>query len=282
MNNIDEIKSKIYTIRGKQVMLDRDLAIIYGVETKRLNEQVKRNKERFPENFMFQLSKDEIIYLVAKCDHLKILKYSYNLSYVFTEQGVSMLSAVLKSKKAIEVSIKIIEAFVNMRKFLLQNSYIYERLNKNELKLLEHENKINQIFNALEDKTIEKKQGIFFNGQIFDAHVFISNLIKQAKNNIILIDNYIDEQTLNLFTKTKIQTTIYTKNITKQLKQDLEKYNKQYNNIKLKEFKLSHDRFLIIDNDIYHIGASLKDLGKKIFAFSKLEMDKKVILDKLE
>jgi len=280
MNNLEEIKSKIYTIRGKQVMLDRDIAQLYQVETKQLNQQVKRNKERFPESFMFQLTKEELYYLVTNCDHLKTLKYSYNLPYVFTEQGMSMLSAILRSKIAIEISIKIIDAFVNMRKFLQQNSYIYERLDKIELKHLEYDSKFNQIFDQLSNN-IEQKQGIFFNGQIFDAHVFISNLIKKAKNNIILIDNYINEQTLNLFSKTKINTIIYTKNITNSLKQDLEKYNKQYNNIQVKEFKHSHDRFLIIDNDIYHIGASLKDLGKKIFAFSKLEMDKNLILDKL-
>ena len=287
MNNLEEIKSKIYTIREKQVMLDSDIAQLYQVETKVFNQAIKRNIKRFPKHFMFQLTKEEfdfilrsqIVTLNKKINNERGRHRKY-LPFVFTEQGVSMLSAVLKSEIAIETSIKIIDAFVNMRKFLLQNSYIYERLDNLELKYLNHDNKINQIFDQLSNN-FEQKQGIFFNGQIFDAHIFISNLIRKAKNNIILIDNYINEQTLNIFSKTKITTTIYTKTITKELKQDIEKYNKQYNNIELKEFKHSHDRFLIIDDDIYHIGASLKDLGKKIFAFSKLEMDKNLILDKL-
>ena len=282
---IDEqnIKNKIYTIRGVQVMLDRDLAELYGVKPIRLREQVKRNIKRFPEDFMLQLNDEEIDFMVSQNaipskQHLGGAK-----PYVFTEQGVSMLSAVLKTELAIEMSIKIVRAFVNMRKFLLSNASIFQRLDNIEHKLLKHDENFKKIFNAIEDKSIKPKQGIFFNGQIFDAYKFINELIKSAKKSIILIDNYIDETTLTLFSKIpNIKVTIYTKNISKQLELDLKKYNQQYKNIELKEFKNSHDRFLIIDDiEIYHIGASLKDLGKKWFAFSKFDKDSFGLLERL-
>ena len=282
---IDEqnIKNKIYTIRGVQVMLDRDLAELYGVKPIRLREQVKRNIKRFPEDFMLQLNDEEIDFMVSQNaipskQHLGGAK-----PYVFTEQGVSMLSAVLKTELAIEMSIKIVRAFVNMRKFLLSNASIFQRLDNIEHKLLKHDENFKKIFNAIEDKSIKPKQGIFFNGQIFDAYKFINELIKSAKKSIILIDNYIDEITLTLFSKIpNIKVTIYTKNISKQLELDLKKYNQQYKNIELKEFKNSHDRFLIIDDiEIYHIGASLKDLGKKWFAFSKFNKDSFGLLERL-
>ena len=282
---IDEqnIKNKIYTIRGVQVMLDRDLAELYGVKPIRLREQVKRNIKRFPEDFMLQLNDEEIDFMVSQNaipskQHLGGAK-----PYVFTEQGVSMLSAVLKTELAIEMSIKIVRAFVNMRKFLLSNASIFQRLDNIEHKLLKHDENFKKIFNAIEDKSIKPSQGIFFNGQIFDAYKFINELIKSAKKSIILIDNYIDEITLTLFSKIpNIKVTIYTKNISKQLELDLKKYNQQYKNIELKEFKNSHDRFLIIDDiEIYHIGASLKDLGKKWFAFSKFDKDSFGLLERL-
>ena len=282
---IDEqnIQNKIYTIRDMQVMLDKDLAELYGVKPIRLREQVKRNIKRFPEDFMLQLNDEEIDFMVSQNaipskQHLGGAK-----PYVFTEQGVSMLSAVLKTELAIEMSIKIVRAFVNMRKFLLSNASIFQRLDNIEHKLLKHDENFKKIFNAIEDKSIKPSQGIFFNGQIFDAYKFINELIKSAKKSIILIDNYIDEITLTLFSKIpNIKVTIYTKNISKQLELDLKKYNQQYKNIELKEFKNSHDRFLIIDDiEIYHIGASLKDLGKKWFAFSKFDKDSFGLLERL-
>lgn len=268
-----DIKSKIYTIRGQQVMLDRDLAELYGVENKRLNEQVKRNIERFPENFRFQLVETEKNELVANCDRLNTLKHSTSLPYVFTEQGVSMLSAVLKSKTAIDVSIKIINSFVNMRKFISHNASIFQRLETLEKNQLITNTNIDKIFKALESKDTIQEQGIFYNGQIFDAHNFVSDLIRSAKSSIILIDNYVNDTTLTLFHKNQnVSVTIYTNTITKELKLDLAKYNKQYRNISAKTTKDFHDRFLIIDNkEVYHIGASLKDLGKKVFAFSKMQ-----------
>jgi len=284
INNTQEIKDKIFTIRDKQVMLDRDLAELYGVEPKRLNEQVKRNIKRFPDNFRFQLTEVEKNELVANCDRLEPLKFSTSLPYAFTEQGVSMLSAVLKSDIAIEVSIKIIETFVHMRKLINSNTLMFERFERIEEKLSKHENNFDKIFNAIEDKSKQVKQGIFYNGEVFDAYNFISNIIRDAKTEIILIDNFIDDSTLTLFSKNQnIDVVIYTKTITKQLKLDLKKYNLQYKKIVIKNFKESHDRFMIVDNkEIYHIGASLKDLGKKWFAFSKFDIDAFELIDKLK
>ena len=281
--NEKTIQQRIFTIRDKEVMLDRDLAELYEVETKALNQAVKRNLKRFPESFRFQLTKGEKDKLVTNCDRFKTLKHSSSLPYAFTEQGVSMLSTVLKSDRAIEVSIKIIEAFVAMRRFLSTNSLIYERFERIERILSEYDDNFEKIFKALEDKSIKPTQGIFYNGQIFDAYLFINDLIKSAKKEIVLIDNYIDETTLTLFSKVpNMQVTIYTNTITKQLKLDYEKYKKQYDNITLKVFKDSHDRFLILDNEeVYHIGANLKDLGKKWFAFSKMEKESVSILEKL-
>ncbi len=206
------------------------------------------------------------------------------LPNVFTEQGVSTLSGVLHSKIAIQVNIAIMRAFVGMRKFLMANVNIFQRLDKLELKQFETDNKVGQIINALENNTLKPKQGIFYNGQIFDAYKFVAELIKGAKKSITLIDNYIDETVLTLFSKNqKVNVEIYTKNISKQLKLDLDKYNAQYKPIRIKKFNQAHDRFLIIDNkEIYHFGASLKDLGKKWFAFSRFDMEAIEILGKLE
>jgi len=271
---LDEIKNKIFTIRGVQVMLDKDLADTYQVETKRLNEQVKRNIERFPKEFMFQLCENEFEELVANCDRLKLLRHSTSLPYVFTEQGVSMLSAVLKSKTAINISIQIINAFVSMRRFLTQNLELVNEITQIKNKHLEYDNNFQKIFKELEIKELKQDKGIFFEGQLFDSYNFISDLIRKAEKEIILIDNYIDDRTLNLFTKRKIEVKviIYTKEITNNLKQDLKKFNSQYEPVQIKEFQKSHDRFLIIDKkECYHIGASLKDVGKKWFGFNKFE-----------
>jgi len=276
--NLD-IKSKIYTIRDKQVMLDKDLAELYNVETKVFNQAVKRNNERFPENFRFQLTQEEYEILRSQIVTLRLDskntwgKHTKYLPYVFTEQGVSMLSAVLKSKTAIDISINIINSFVSMRKFISQNALIFQKFDNIEQKLLKHDEKFDKVFEALEEKNSTQSQGIFFNGQIFDSYNFVSDLIRSAKNSIVLIDNFVDDSTLLLFSKNQnIEVTIHTNTFTKALKLDLEKYNKQYKDISIKTNKKFHDRFLIIDNkEVYHIGASLKDLGKKTFAFSKME-----------
>ena len=206
------------------------------------------------------------------------------IPYAFTEQGVSMLASVLKSKIAIDISIQIIKAFVGMRKLISQNIITYERFERIEERLSLHDKNFDKLFEALEDKTKKPTQGIFFDGQIYDAYAFINDLLKNAKQEVVLIDNYIDETVFTLFSKyPNLKIKIYTQSINKQLKLDYQKYNSQYQNIELKEYKNSHDRFLILDSkEIYHIGASLKDLGKKWFGFSKFEMEALAILDKLK
>jgi hypothetical protein len=268
-----EIENKIFTFRNIQVMIDRDLADMYQVEVKRLNEQIKRNKERFPESFRFQLSDNETFELVANCDRFKLLKHSSSNPYAFTEQGVAMLSAVLHSQIAIKVSIQIINAFVEMRKLISQNNGLLFRLDSIERKLFENDQKFEQVFKALERKDVIPSQGVFFEGQIYDAYELTSKIIRSAKNRIVLIDNYIDETSLTLLTKKAkdVNVLLLTKNISKQLNLDVQKVNQQYSHFELKLFTKSHDRFLIIDEEeVYHIGASLKDLGKKWFAFSKI------------
>lgn len=204
--------------------------------------------------------------------------------YAFTEQGVASLSSILNSQIAIEMNIAILRAFVKMRKFLLDNASIFQKFSQIEQKLLTHEDNFEKIFKAIEQKQIKQTQGIFYDGQIYDSYSFISDLLRSAEGEIILIDNYIDDSVLTLFSKIQnIKITIYTNTISKQLKLDFEKYSKQYDNITLKTFKDSHDRFLILDKkEIYHIGASLKDLGKKWFAFSKMNLEISELLEKLE
>ncbi len=281
---IDEqnIQNKIYTIRNLQVMLDKDIAVLYGVKPIRLREQVKRNIDRFPEDFMFVLNDSEVDFMVSQNAIPSKQHLGGSSPLVFTEQGVSMLASVLKTGSAVNMSIKIIRAFVTMRKFIAQNTGIFQRLENIEMKLLKHDDHFSKIFEALESKEIQPSQGIFFEGQIYDAYAFVSDLIKRARQSIILLDNYIDDTVLTLFSKNpNITITIYTKTISKQLALDVQKYKAQYNNLTIKEFDLSHDRFLLIDNEVYHIGASLKDLGKKWFAFSKMDNASVAILEKL-
>jgi len=283
------LKDKIHTIRGLQVMLDRDLAELYGVETKALNQAVKRNSDRFPIDFMFQLSSEEFEnwrsqFVTSNSDKMGLRRPPY----AFTEQGVSMLSAVLKSEIAVNISVKIIRAFVEMRKVISSNSLLFSKMEALEKRQISYElktdEKIEQVLNALESKTKQPSEGIFYDGQIYDAYAFVNNLLKSAKSEVVLIDNYIDETVFTLFSKyPNLKMKIYTQAISKQLHLDFQKYNSQYQNIELQEFKKSHDRFLIIDNkEIYHIGASLKDLGKKWFAFSKFEMEALEILGRIK
>jgi hypothetical protein len=285
------IEDKIYSIRGFQVLLDDDLADLYGVEIRRLNEQVKRNIERFPRNFMFQLTSSEYDFLrsqIATLESGRGKHRKYN-PFVFTEQGVAMLSGVLRSETAVKVSIQIINAFVVMRKFISKNTEMLYKLSSVEQRQFDFEIKTDKkfeiIFKAIEDKTISKKQGVFFDGQIFDAYHFVSNLIRNAKKSIILIDNYIDDSVLTMLAKKNkdVNVIIYTKNITRIIELDLIKFNLQYPFVQIKQFTNSHDRFMIIDDeDVYHFGASLKDLGKKWFAFSKFDKEVFRILDKLK
>ena len=287
-----QIASKIVVIRDVQVMIDRDIAELYGVETKRLKEQVNRNSERFPEMFMFQLDNEEFAhwrsqFATSKSDQ-KGLRYA---PYAFTEQGVAMLSAVLRSEKAIKVSIEIMNAFVQMRHYLYRNIAIASRLdaveNKVDAKFLEHETNFrkidenfSKIFHVLDSSPQKAKEGVFFKGQIFDAYAFFQDIIKTAKKEIVLIDGYVDLSVLErLSVKQKnVSVKIYTHPKAELRQADVEQFNKQYPTASMEYTKKMHDRFLIIDNkDLYLIGASLKDLGKQCFAFSKMDDPKTLI-----
>ena len=280
------IAGKILLIRGIQVMLDRDLAELYQVETKVLNQAVKRNEERFPQSFMFQLSDDEFLdwrsqFVTSNGDKMGLRRPPY----AFTEQGVAMLSAVLRSNTAIQVSIQIMHAFVEMRRFMLSNAEMFKRIDSLEIRQLQTEQKVDAVLDAIGSQELEPKQGVFFDGQIFDAYSFISKLIRKAKTSIVLVDNYVDDSVLTMLSKRKkgVSAKIYCKRITKQLHLDLEKHNQQYPSVEMIPFDAAHDRFLILDKTaVYHIGASLKDLGKKWFAFSKIEKDALKIVEQLK
>lgn len=271
-----EIQNMIYTIRGKQVMVDSDLATLYQVTTKRLNEQVRRNKNRFPSEFMFRLTAEEYEYLRsqnATSSEENAHGGRRYMPYVFTEQGIAMLSAVLKSDVAVEVSIKIMNSFVEVRRFLLSNKEMFARLDRVELKQLETDKKLEEVFNYIATNT-EVKQNVFFDGQIYDAFSFIVELIKKAKKEIILIDNYVDVNTLNILCKKNqgVDAVIATAGKGNLSTKDITKFNAQYPELSVKTTTDFHDRFLIIDKiEVYHIGASIKDAGKKSFGITKIE-----------
>lgn len=299
--SLHEIENKIYTIRGVQVMLDSDLAGMYDVEPKRLNEQVKRNVNRFPEKFRFQLSEEEYENLRSQIATIENESHSLRsqtatiesqrgkhrkyLPYVFTEQGVAMLSAVLRSDVAVQVSIQIMDAFVEMRKVITSHTGLIQRMDGIQLKLADHDQKFAEVFKALESKNQPPKQGVFFNGQTYDAYAFVSNLIRTANKSIQIIDNYVDDTVLTLLSKRNkdVEVIIYTKTIAKQLQLDMEKHNDQYPKARAVVFKDAHDRFMILDGkQVYHIGASIKDLGKKWFAFTQLQADAVSIINKIK
>lgn len=270
-----DIQPLIRIIRGQHVMLDRDLSLLYKVETKRLNEQVKRNIERFPEDFMFQLSKDDVEILKSQ-NATSSWGGDRRLPYAFTEQGIAMLSSVLKSQTAVDVNIRIMRAFVSMRRFLATNSQLFQRLETieyHQLEMKQHQEitdkRIDEVFKKL-DANIPPVQGIFYDGQVFDAYRFVSDLIRKAKQSIVLIDNYVDDTVLTLLDKREdgVTATIYTQRISNQFQLDVDRHNTQYPHIEIKQFNKAHDRFLLIDDEVYHIGASIKDLGKKWFGFT--------------
>ena len=314
-NQFLQIEPLIRTIRGQQVLLDSDLAILYGVETKRLNQQVKRNIERFPEDFMFQLTQEEVICSRSQIATLnkdtnlrsqlatssqevslksQIVTSSHGgvryLPYAFTENGIAMLSSVLRSPIAIQVNIRIMRAFTAMRQFIASNAQIFQRLDvmeQNQLALTAHQtetdHKLEEVFRRLDSGNVQPHQGIFYDGQIFDAYTFINDRIREATTRIILIDNYIDDSVLTILSKRadKVAATIYTKKPTAQLQLDIQKHNAQYPPIDIVTFDRSHDRFLCIDETVYHLGASIKDLSKKWFAFNRMEMPTTELLQKL-
>lgn len=286
-NETENIKNLIYNIRGKQVMLDSDVAMLYHYETKNVNKAMKRNVERFPEDFCFQLTMTELKEMwfqngtTLEKDNIKYRSEKY-LPYVYTEQGISMLAGILKNEIAVQVSIRIMRAFIEMRKFILNNGQVFERLTNVEYELLkqnkmltDHEKKFEKVFDELQkNEEKEFKQKIFFDGQIYDAYSLIIDIIKKAKNKILIIDNYIDDNILKMLSKKNenVEVVILTSQNCNITKLDIQKFNKQYFNLKLAYTNKFHDRFIVIDNkEMYHCGASLKDLGKKCFAINKME-----------
>ena len=278
----EEIKYLIYTIRGKQVMLDSDVAMLYHYETKKINQAVKRNIERFPERFCFQLTEEELeimwsqIVTTSKLEDNKYRSKKY-LPYVFIEQGIAMLSGILKSEVAVQVSIKIMDAFVEMRKFMNINKSLFEKVvsieNKMDKKFIEQDKKFDIIFDQLQlEENI--KQRIFFQGQIYDAYSLIVDIIKKASKKILIIDNYVDDSILKMLTKKKnnVEVVILTSNKSNIQNIDIQKFNKEYPLLKVAKTNKFHDRFIVIDNkEMYHLGASIKDSGKKCFGINKIE-----------
>ena len=268
------VENRIFTLRGEQVILDSDLAKLYGTETKRFNEQVQRNINRFPATFMFQLTKEEWASLRSQFATINGRgQHRKYLPYAFTEHGVIMAAAILKSEIADKASVKVVEAFVAMRRFLSANAQVFQRLETIEFKLLESDQKFEDIYSKLEEKSLKPQQGIFFDGQVYDAYELICSLIKSASSRIILIDNYVDESVLTMLDKRSagVGASIFTQKISQQLSLDIAKHDAQYPPIPVQVFSKSHDRFLIIDDRVYHVGASIKDLGKKWFAILEMK-----------
>ena len=274
---VEDIKNLIYNIRGKQVMIDSDVANLYNCETKYVNRVVKRNIERFPEEFCFQLTENE--FRVLRCQFVTLNnngrgQHRKYLPYFFTEQGIAMLSALLKSEIAVKVSINIMKAFTEMRKFLIYNGQLFQEIDNIKFQLLEHNKKFDKVFNELQKNSQDEfKQRIFFEGQIYDAYSLIIDIIKSSKLKILIIDNYIDDSILKMLSKKNknVEVVILTSQNCNINSLDINKFNKQYPILKVARTNKFHDRFIVIDNKkLYHIGASLKDLGKKCFAISKI------------
>ena len=288
----ERIENLIHYVRGKQIMIDSDLAMLYNVETKRLNESVKRNPKRFPENFCFQLTGDEYEDLrsqiaTSNTESTPSKGGRRYLPYAFTEQGIAMLSAVLRSDEAIQVSLNIMNTFVKMRRFLAENALMFDKLNSLELKQLEYQKETNEKFDQIFSYISEHEevgQKIFFEGQIYDAFSRLVGLVEKAEKSIVLIDNYVDVGSLNILAKKKegVDVTIYTVRRTRLANQDIANFNSQYSTLTVYYTGVFHDRFLIIDEvTAYHIGASIKDAGKKCFGISRIE-DIGIISDVLQ
>ncbi|MBQ2640132.1 MAG: ORF6N domain-containing protein [Bacilli bacterium] len=281
MNNLlqkdTKIENMIYEIRAKQVMLDSDLARLYGVETKYLKRQVNRNIERFPKDFLFQLSKEEYKYIL-RCQNgtLEIMQgnFSKYLPYVFTEQGVAMLSGIIRSEKAIKMNIKIMRAFVSMRHYLNDNKDIYKNLNHINNKLVEYDDNFNYLFSKF-----DKKEKLYLSGEEYDAYSDIVDIFNKAEKELIIIDSYVDKSILDIIRSIKTKVILITKN-NRLTKLDIVKYNKQYNNLKIINTNKFHDRYFIIDKkEIYHCGTSINHAGSKVFSINKLE--DKIVKDNL-
>lgn len=274
---MNDIKMLIYNVRDRQIILDKDVAYLYGYETKKINQAVKRNINRFPERFCFQLTSDEYDFLRSQNGTLKNIdvgtgKHRKYLPYCFTEQGIAMLSGMLKNEIAVEVSVNIMDAFVEMKKFITANSDVFRRLITVEYKLLEYDSKFDQIIRKLESRE-QAKEKLFYNGQIYDAYNLIINILNKAVKEILIIDNYINNKTLEIISSKQVGVDVVLigeNNILKGI--DIQKFNAQYGELKIIKSNKFHDRFIIIDRkELYHIGASIKDLGTKCFGITKIE-----------
>lgn len=286
MNEIKEnlkVEDLIYEIRGKQVMLDSDLAILYGCKngTKSLNLAVKRHINKFPERFMFQITKEELENLRFQFETAKHINMIRTLPYVFTEEGVAMLATILKTSLADEISIKIMDAFVQMRHFIKDNNLLEHTINlsnkieKIDIKLIEHDKKFEELFSKFETKNY--KELVYLDGQIFDAYIGILKILKNAEKEIIIVDGYADANLLEIISKLQVKVTLITKNKSKLSENEIKKYNSQYNNLTLIYDDSYHDRYFLIDNKVlYHCGASINHAGSKTFNINKLE-EKEVI-----
>lgn len=280
-----DIEQLIITVRGEQVLIDQDIARLYGVTTKRLNQQVNRNSARFPSNFRFELTKEERDEVVANCDHLQSLKFRPTLPFAFTEQGIGQLSSVLHSHQAIERSIVIMNAFVAMRRFIMQNASILMRLSHLELHQIETDEKIDLILDKIDERSPKLlPEQIFQTGCVWDAWSYVSELIRSAKVRIVLIDNYVDDRVLSLLDKRAkgVSASIYSRYY-EQFQVDLKKHNDQYPTIDFVQLPhRNHDRFLVIDNKTYLLGASVKDLGAGLCAVTEMQASPETILGMLK
>ena len=287
-----DIAKLIVVVRGQQVLIDRDIAMLYKVETKVLNQKVKRNVARFPERFRFQLTKQEMKELVTNCDRFESLKHSSSAPYAFTEQGISMLSAVVTSQKAVDTSIRIMDAFVGMRRYLAANAHIFHRLDRVERQQLESklwmkqtDDKINTILSKMDEQSPQLlPEQIFGTGCVWDAWTYVSDLVRSAKRRIVLIDNFVDDRVLSLLDKRadNVEATIHSRYYEPFLT-DLKKHNEQYREIQFVQLpQKNHDRFLIIDDDVYLLGASVKDMGVGMCAVTKMEVSTETILELLK
>ena len=280
-----DIEKLIVTVRGEQVLIDQDIARLYGVTTSRLNQQAKRNIERFPESFRFQLTKEERDEVVANCDNLRSLKFYPSLPYAYTEQGIGQLSTVVHSKIAIKRSIMIMNAFVAMRRFMAQNAGLLMRIAHLERHQIETDEKIDKILDRM-DKQSPKllPEQIFATGCVWDAWSYVSDLVRSAKQRIVLVDNFVDDRVLSLLDKRTdgVEATIHSRYYEPFLV-DLKKHNAQYREIEFVQLsQKNHDRFLIVDDDVFLLGASVKDMGAGMCAVTKLQVSPELILGLLK
>ena len=280
-----DIEKLIVTVRGEQVLIDQDIARIYGVTTGRLNQQAKRNIARFPESFRFQLTKEERDEVIANCDNLRSLKFYPSLPYAYTEQGIGQLSTVVHSKIAIERSIMIMNAFVAMRRFMVQNAGILMRIAHLEKHQIETDQKMDMILDRMDKQSPRLlPEQIFATGCVWDAWTYVSDLVRSAKQRIILIDNFVDDRVLSMLDKRAegVPATIHSR-YCEQFQTDLKKHNEQYPAIEFVQLPhRNHDRFLIIDDKVYFMGASLKDIGAGLCAITEMKTSPETILDMLK